>query len=71
MDSFGWTEYACINVRECINQQLPDTELLAYDRHTVTRLRFGWRGDFYVDNLAVARTPIQGELIMCPVQTSS
>ena len=59
-DSFGWTEYACVNVRECINEQLPNTEFITYDRHTVTSVLFGWRRSFYVDNLAIARTPIQG-----------
>lgn len=47
-------------MRECLNERLPETEFVRRDRHTVTRIRFGGRNGLFVDNLAIARSPIRG-----------
>jgi hypothetical protein len=43
-----------------MNELLPDSEFLRTDRHTVSRIRFGGRSGFFIDNLAIARGPIGG-----------
>ena len=43
-----------------MNEWLPDSEFVRTDRHTVSRIRFGGRSGFFLDNVAIARTPIGG-----------
>ncbi len=57
----GWTEYGCVDVRTCVNQYLPSTDAVEYDRHVVTDVRFNQRSTFYIDNLAFARSKIESK----------
>lgn len=59
----GWSDYGCVNVRECVNHQLSllvsgSTSQISFDKHKVKKVYFRYGPSFYIDNLAFARQPI-------------
>ena len=59
----GWTNYGCIDVRTCVNQDLPSSDTVQYDSHKITNVRFNSRRNFFIDNLAFARSTVQSECL--------
>lgn len=45
-------------MRECLNEQLLESEFVRYDSQMVTRIRFVGRSGLYIDNLAIAKTAL-------------
>ena len=51
-----------------MNQALPSSDTVQYDRHKITNVRFISRTNFFIDNLAFARSTVQSELLMCSME---
>ncbi len=47
----GWSNYGCVNVRDCLDQLYPDGQ-----DHRITRVWFNGAIDFWVDEFVVANS---------------